>query len=128
MYTSTKNGQNKGFCHRNETCGIVMKSTDGGQTWAPVMSGLDPRSEFYTLIIYPPDHDTLFLSTSRGVYASLDAGERWWPMDTGLPATVNQVRDNVADNLALSRDARHLYLGLVQHGVWRADLAALAED
>jgi len=92
------------------------------------MAGLDPRSEFYTLLIYPPDHDTLLLSTSLGVYASLDAGERWWPMDSGLPATDNQVRDNVADNLALSADSRHLYLGLVRHGVWRADLAALAED
>ncbi len=127
MYTSTKNGQNKGFCQRNATCGVVMKSTDGGRAWDPIMSGLDPMSEFYTLLIYPPDHDILFLSTSRGVYASPDAGEHWQPLVEGLPATDNQVRDNVADNLALSADGEHLYLGLVRHGVWRADLTALAE-
>ena len=124
MYTSTKNGQNKGFCHRNSFCGVVMKSTDGGRTWQRIMSGLDPMSEFYTLLIWPLDHDTLFLSTSRGVYASRDAGETWWPMETGLPTSINQVRDNVADNLALSGDDRYLYLGLVQNGVWRADLVA----
>ena len=127
MYTSTKNGQNKGFCERNAFCGVVMKSTDGGATWRRIMSGLDPMTEFYTLLVYPPDHDVLFLSTSRGVFASLDAGERWWPMDTGLPTRHNQVRDNVADNLALGRDGRYLFLGLVKHGVWRADLAGIAE-
>jgi photosystem II stability/assembly factor-like uncharacterized protein len=122
MYASTKNGQNKGFCHRNQFCGVVMKSTDGGETWHRIMSGLNEVSEFYTLIIYPPDHDTLFLSTSRGVYVTQDAGENWWPINTGLPATSNQVRDNVADNLALGPNHRYLYLGLVKHGAWRADL------
>ncbi|MEA2026785.1 MAG: hypothetical protein U9O18_08835 [Chloroflexota bacterium] len=128
MYVSTKNGENKGFCHRNESCGVVMKSTDGGRTWSRIMSGLDPKSEFYTLLIYPPDHDTLLLSTSRGVYASLDAGSTWLPMNAGLPSTHNQVRDNVADNLALSGDNRYLFLGLVQHGAWRADVRGLGED
>jgi photosystem II stability/assembly factor-like uncharacterized protein len=126
MYTSTKNGQNKGFCDRNSFCGVVMKSTNGGETWRRIMSGLDPMSEFYTLLIYPPDHHVLFLSTSQGVYASLDAGEHWRPMNGGLPTEHNQVRDNVADNLALSGEHRTLFLGLVGHGVWRADLSELA--
>ena len=105
-----------------------MKSTDGGRTWRRIMTGLDPRSEFYTLLIYPPDHDTLLLSTSRGVYRQPGCRRAMVADGHGLPATDNQVRDNVADNLALSADGRHLYLGLVRHGVWRADLAALAED
>ncbi len=125
MYTSTKNGHDKGFCHRNQFCGVVMKSTDGGQTWHRIMSGLNEKSEFYTLLIYPPDHNVLFLSTSRGVYVSLDAGGDWWPINSGLPTTNNQVRDNVADNLALRSDNRYLFLGLVKHGVWRADLQQL---
>ena len=67
MYASTKNGQNKGFCDRNDFCGVVMKSTDGGENWYRIMNGLHERSEFYTLIIYPLNHNILFLSTSRGV-------------------------------------------------------------
>jgi photosystem II stability/assembly factor-like uncharacterized protein len=127
MYTATKNGENKGFCHRNEVCGVVMKSVDGGRTWQRIMDGLPDKSEFYVVLIYPQDHDVLFLSSSNGVFVSLDAGESWWPMDNGLPATRNEVRDNVADNLTLSADRHTLLLGLVGHGVWQIDVGSLAE-
>ena len=122
MYASTKNGQNKGFCHRNDFCGVVVKSTDGGENWIEIMNGLDERGEFYTLLIYPPNHNILFLSTSLGVYLSQNAGETWEAINRGLPSTENQVRDNVADNLVFTPDNKYLILGLVNYGVWRADL------
>ena len=89
------------------------------------MNGLDWSSEFYTLIIYPPNHDVLFLSTDYGVFLSMDAGSNWESMDDGLPTKNNNVRDNVADNLALSVDNQYLFLGLVKYGVWKADLSKL---
>lgn len=70
------------------------------------------------------EHRLLFLSTNIGVYLSRDAGENWEPINSGLPSIDNQVRDNVADNLALTYDNRYLILGLMNYGVWRADLAA----
>lgn len=123
MYTSTKNGQNKGFCDRNDFCGVVMKSTDGGESWFKIMNGLDDESEFYTLLIYPLNHSILFLSTSLGVYVSRDAGDSWKLIINGLPTRHNHVRDNVADNLALTPDNKYLILGLVLYGVWKADLS-----
>lgn len=125
MYVSTKNGQNKGFTHRNSFHGVVMKSVDGGESWFKIMNGLDERSEFYTLLIYPLNHDILFLSTNRGVYVSRDGGNHWQPANNGLPSTNNQVRDNVAQNLTLTSDCRYLILGLVDYGVWKADLSKL---
>ncbi len=125
MYASTKNGQNKGFCWRNDFCGVVMKSTDGGESWFKIMSRLNDKDEFYTLLIYPPNHDILFLSTNRGVYMSRDAGKKWKPINQGLPNTDNQVRDNVAENLALTPDNKYLILGLVEYGLWKADLSKL---
>ena len=125
MYTSTKNGQNKGFCGRNEFCGVVMKSIDGAESWFEIMNGLPDRTEFYTLLIYPLNHDVLFLSTSNGVYWSKNAGDSWEAINDGLPSICNQVRDNVAENLALTADYRYLILGLMQHGVWKADLSGL---
>jgi len=122
MYVSTKNGQNKGFCHRNDFCGVVMKSIDGGESWFKIMNGLDDRSEFYTLLIYPLNHDILLLSTNRGVYISRNAGDSWQAANTGLPSTDNQVRDNVAENLVLTADNRHLLLVVVIYGVLKADL------
>ena len=122
MYTSTKNGQNKGFCHRNEFCGVVMKSTDGAESWFEIIDGLEDESEFYNLIIYPEDHDVLFLSTNNGVYISTNAGDSWEQINDGLPSTDNQVRDNVADNLVLTPDNNYLIFGLMDRGVWKAEI------
>jgi photosystem II stability/assembly factor-like uncharacterized protein len=128
MYISTKNGQNKGFSYRNTFYGVVMKSVDGGESWLKIMTGLDEKSEFYTLLIYPLNHNILFLSTNQGVYISEDAGKSWKSANNGLPSTNNQVRDNVAQNMALTPDNKHLILGLVDYGVWRADISGLIPD
>ncbi|MFC1768538.1 hypothetical protein ACFLZX_02130, partial [Nanoarchaeota archaeon] len=128
MYSTTKNGQNKGFCERNEFCGVVMKTTDGGENWFKIMDGLNDRNEFYNLIIYPYDHNILFMSTNGHVYMSTTGGESvggepgWTSIQYDLPQEWNQVRDNVADNLILTSDNRNLILGLKGHGCWKLDL------
>lgn len=125
MYAVTKNGQNKGFCSRNQFCGVVVKSVDGGENWLKIMNGLDDRSEFYTLLILPAKHSVLFLSTNKGVFLSTDSGSNWQPMNEGLPTVENQVRDNVAENLAFTADHESLILGLFDHGFWKADISGL---
>jgi len=122
MYIATKNGENKGLSHRNDVCGVVMKSIDGGENWFEIMVGLDERDEFYEILIFPSNHEILFLSTNSGVYMSRNAGDSWKEINQGLASSVNQVRDNVADNLFLTPDGDALLLGLQGYGVWKMSL------
>jgi len=41
-----------------------------------------------------------------------------------LPYTTNWVRENVADNLALTADNKYLLFGLMDAGVWKLNLDA----
>jgi photosystem II stability/assembly factor-like uncharacterized protein len=125
MYASTKNGLNKGINSRNQFLGFAMKSIDGGQNWFKIMNGLSDQNEYYRLLIYPLNHNVLFLSSSNGVFLSEDSGTIWKPINNGLPSTNNQVRDNVANNLALTCDSKTLLLGLVNYGIWKADLSQI---
>ena len=125
MYVTTKNGQNKGFMNRNTFAGVVMKSVDGGENWVKIMNGLKNMSEYYSLIIHPDDSQTLFLSSTYGVYLSQDAGETWTPMNNGIPIEYHMMRDNVASNLKLTPDKKNLILGIVNYGVWKADITGI---
>lgn len=128
MYTATKNGQNMGFMQRNQFGGLVMKSIDGGKTWYKIMNGLRDMSEYYVLLIHPLDHDTLFVSSSYGVYMSRDAGKTWEPMNNGIPVDFHYLRDNVASNLQLTPDSMNLIYGIVNYGVWKADISELFQE
>jgi photosystem II stability/assembly factor-like uncharacterized protein len=125
MYVTTKNGQNKGFMDRNSFGGVVAKSIDGGKTWKKIMNGLQEMSEYYSLIIHPDNHELLFISSSYGVYASMDSGESWYPMNDGIPIRIHELRDNVAENLKLTPDLDTLIFGVGQYGVWKADITPL---
>ena len=62
--------------------GGVFKTTDGGQSWTAVNSGL-PADGVSALAINPQDPDTIYAST-RGVYKSTDGGASWSAVNSGL--------------------------------------------
>lgn len=123
IYAASKNGENKGKNSR-PFYGVVMKSTDRGESWFEIMNGLDRNEEFYQLVMHPERCDVLFVSSWAGVYMTQDAGASWEAIDEGLdiaPGIVN----NVANNLKIDAEGRYLYLGTGGRGVYRADLEKL---
>jgi photosystem II stability/assembly factor-like uncharacterized protein len=127
MYSAMKNGQNKGFFGRSPFAGQVMKSTDGGASWFPIMNGLVNMSEYYQIVMHPDDHDLLFVSSTFGVFISRDAGLTWEPFNDGMPVRDHYMRDNVADNMKMSPDRSYLVLCIVGYGVWKVDITEILE-
>ena len=63
--------------------------------------------------------------TSKGIFASPDAGDSWISINKGLPTLEHRIRDNVAQNLKITADGKALILGLVDYGVWRLPLRGI---
>jgi len=63
----------------------VIKSVDGGQTWAAVNGGLPSfAGAVYKLAIDPVNPDNLYLGTNTKVWKSSDGGQSWNSFGSGL--------------------------------------------
>ena len=90
----------------------VIKSTDGGNTWASATVGL-PNVPMTKLIVSPrdPSGRTLYVGTWLGVYETTDAGASWHLYGSGLPMV------NVSD-LYMPPDGSYLRVSTYGRGVW----------
>lgn len=123
MYACSKNGEDKGN-GREGFHGTVMKSTDGGNSWFPVTTGLNLNQEFYKILVDPHQPDTLYLATQfEGVFISRDGGAFWQPWNEGL-THVGIGGALIANPMTLSADGDYLYLGTNGSGVFRRKLGA----
>ncbi len=71
--------------------GGPFRSTDGGQTFDPVGSGLPPSAASASaLAVDPQNPDIVYAaySTNAGVYKSVDGGAHWSASSSGLPQAV----------------------------------------
>jgi photosystem II stability/assembly factor-like uncharacterized protein len=97
----------------------VLKSTDGGRTWAP--AGSLPTTGFNgvaALLVDPANPALVYAGVAgRGVFHSRDGGASWRPLGAGFPGLFSF-------NAALALDASHhvLYAGTQGNGVWALDL------
>jgi photosystem II stability/assembly factor-like uncharacterized protein len=82
----------------------LFKSTDGGNSWKRIVKGLDNHFDFTSLVIFPENKKTLFVSSlGDGIYKSQDEGESW--------SKINQGLDNLnLDLLAISDENPNLIL------------------
>src|SRR6266852_3350799 len=95
------------------TNGGVFKSTDGGNTWSAVNTGL-PALFVNALAIVPTTPTTLYAGTGisgGGVFQRTDGGNTWSAVNTGLTTPY-------VDTLAIDpRTPTTLYAGTVDGGV-----------
>lgn len=72
--------------------GGVFRSTDNGDTWTQVNSGLPTYSAIFSLII--DSNDVLLAGDQAGLARSTDNGETWVPIDNGLQKFVQALAIN----------------------------------
>ena len=63
----------------------VVKSTDRGRTWELMVGDLPPKHLCWRLVQDHVDAELFFLATEFGIFATLDAGKKWFKLDGGLP-------------------------------------------
>jgi photosystem II stability/assembly factor-like uncharacterized protein len=90
----------------------VIKSTDGGNTWANASSGL-PRVPMVKLLVSPrdPSGNTVYAATWIGVYETTDGGASWHLFGQGLPMSK-------ASDLYMPPDGSFLRASTYGRGVW----------
>jgi photosystem II stability/assembly factor-like uncharacterized protein len=63
----------------------IFKTSDYGQSWQQIASGIPERSFVRTVREDPSRKDLLFAGTEAGVYYSRDGGARWQSLQLNLP-------------------------------------------
>ncbi len=88
----------------------VIKSADGGNTWAAAGTGL-PNVPITKLLVSPKDPNTVFAATWIGVFRTVDGGASWSRYGAGLPYAV-------ISDLYMPPDGSFLRASSYGRGVW----------
>ena len=66
---------------------LIYKTNDYGRTWKLLVGGIpkSPLSYVHVVREDPAKRGLLYAGTENGVYVSFNDGERWQPLQTGLP-------------------------------------------
>jgi len=92
----------------------VFKSTDYGQTWTNIANNI-PGSIANVVKEDPTNKDILYVGTDRGVYVTIDGGQNWHVLGTGLPTVY-------AQDLAISTTEQVAVIATHGRGAWVIDL------
>jgi len=71
----------------NDLKPYVLKSSDRGKTWVSLISNLPQRGSAYCIAQDHVRKELLFLGTEFGVYFTIDEGQKWVQLKSGIPTT-----------------------------------------
>lgn len=97
----------------------VFKSTDNGNTWKAITTGL-PDKPVNVLIEDQANPQLLFLGNDIGIYVSIDGGEHWQALKGNMP--IVPVHD-----LKIQPREKDLVAGTYGRGIWIGDIGFLEE-
>jgi photosystem II stability/assembly factor-like uncharacterized protein len=128
LYAGTGEGsifyfaQNRPLTSTNEDYyGVgVLRSSDGGNTWAHVGYAALTGAAFYRIAVHPTNSDVLFGATTKGLMRSQDGGATWTAITSGLPAlsaSVISCTDIVYDPI----NANRAWCAFWGSGIYRTD-------
>jgi hypothetical protein len=72
---------------RDDFAPYVFRTDDYGETWTPIVSGVDPYEFARAIREDPARAKLLYLGTERGIYVSFDDGAKWQSLKQNLPVT-----------------------------------------
>jgi photosystem II stability/assembly factor-like uncharacterized protein len=98
----------------------VFVSNDRGASWQALDTDLPSCEPCFAVLEDPRNENLLFLGTEYGCYASLDRGNRWFPMGSNLPTVA------VRDLFVQDRDS-DLIAATHGRGVWVVDIEPLRQ-
>lgn len=90
MLTASKHDENTVFaCFNNHKKGdfkpYVLKSSDKGKSWTNIAGNLPTRGSVYALAQDNINKDLLFVGTEFGLFFTIDGGQHWVQIKSGLP-------------------------------------------
>lgn len=92
----------------------LLKSNDRGATWKNMAGNLPERGSVYSIAEDHEDPNLLFVGTEFGLFATVDGGESWFQLKTGLPTVA--IRD-----LAIQREHNDLVMASFGRGFYVLD-------
>jgi hypothetical protein len=92
----------------------LFKSTDGGKSWDDIAKDLPERGSVYSIAEDHINPNLLFAGTEFGVFFTLDGGDNWVALKSGLPTIA--VRD-----IAIQERENDLVLGTFGRGFYVLD-------
>jgi photosystem II stability/assembly factor-like uncharacterized protein len=108
VYAAIENHQNADFKP------YLFKSTDAGRSWTSIKNNLPANGPVWAIAEDHINPNLLFVGTEFGLYFSIDGGQKWIQLKSGLPTI--QVRD-----LSIQKRENDLVVGTFGRGFYILD-------
>lgn len=90
----------------------LLKSKDKGKTWLSIVNDLPKDQVIHSIQQDPVNENLLFVGTELGIYFTLDGGNHWIKLDSGLPdIPVRDIKIQESENdLVIATFGRGFYI------------------